>query len=176
MRQRISIRPMGREMSVAAAGADLLASLIARRLSAPTPTGSSAPDALLGLTAEFQRKLADTLAVPWKIATKDDIRFLRTIGELPAAKQSFSEWYTQKVTQAAAKDHRVFKRILSLVSMLEGPASLLAPEVTLPILANALRESVMGCFSILHLQPQQEKPELSEMPTASEAERVPAAK
>jgi 2-polyprenyl-6-methoxyphenol hydroxylase-like FAD-dependent oxidoreductase len=107
----------GQGMTVAVLGAAALGRLLAER--GPGP----------GLGAALRQRVAELLAVPWRMATGEDYRYEGTEGPPRTTALRISHAYGDRVARAAMRDPVVHYRWLRVVNLLDPPRTLLAPRV-----------------------------------------------
>ena len=122
----------GQGMTVAAVSAvDLDHSLRTQRMFS---------DDLIGLAEHFQTKLGETLAMPWQLATGEDMRWEGTEveGFVPPPTPETLEMgaYMDKVFVAANRNPVVLEVFLKVQNMLESPAAFFAPEMMALVMAE----------------------------------------
>eukprot|EP00884_Botryococcus_braunii_P018704 jgi/Botrbrau1/5517/Bobra.0023s0005.1 len=136
----------GQGMTVAIQGADLLAHSIGARLHAGQGPLSAAgrQESLKGLSREFQTKLAATVDFPWKIATGDDIKYLRTTGLLPPERVSVGatimNWYMERAVRSAMEFWRSNLRLVQVMHMMAPTSTLFHPDISLRVLQLVVRD------------------------------------
>jgi len=123
----------GQGMTVAAVSAlDLDQSLRVQR---------SLSDDLTGLAEHFQKSLGATLAMPWQLATGEDMRWPGTEieGYVPPPTPEMLEMgaYMDKVFAAAGRDPGVLEIFLKVQNMVESPAAFFQPDVMALVMANS---------------------------------------
>lgn len=121
----------GQGMTVAAMGVELLEESLRRQTDAPGP----------GFAQRFQRELKKVVADPWLIASGEDLRWgVPATGVKPAPGSALVRRYLDRVLRRGRHDAQVAGAFLSVIGMLAPPASLFAPRILLPVLADTLTQ------------------------------------
>lgn len=92
-------------------------------------------DDLAGLADRFQRALARSNALPWLMATGEDLRFPQTSGPRPGPAARLVQRYLDRVIRASTDTPVVGRSFLRVAHLVAPPAVLFHPRVLLPSLA-----------------------------------------
>lgn len=92
---------------------------------------------LAGLAQRFQRRLAQTSASAWLLATGEDLRYPTTVGARPDLATRLLHRYVNRVIEVAAVHRGVNKAFLDVLNLLSPPTALFRPGVLLPVLMGA---------------------------------------
>lgn len=124
----------GQGMSAAA----LSAQTLGESLSAPEPES--------GFEPAFQRALARVVAVPWQIATGEDLRWpgVRLSGEKAPRGQGLRHAYGNLVLRQAVEDPVVADAFLDMIMNLRSPTVLARPRVLVRVLGSAVTRALGG--------------------------------
>jgi 2-polyprenyl-6-methoxyphenol hydroxylase-like FAD-dependent oxidoreductase len=90
---------------------------------------------LTGLAERFQRALAHSNALPWLMATGEDLRFPQTSGPRPGPAARLLQRYLDRVIRASTDTPVVGRSFLRVAHLVASPATLFRPRVLLPSLA-----------------------------------------
>ncbi|HTO71182.1 MAG TPA: FAD-dependent oxidoreductase [Myxococcota bacterium] len=88
-----------------------------------------------GLSRRFQARLAHVTDAPWLLATGEDFRSERALGERPAFMPLLA-WYTARVHQLTWRDPFTAKRFLEVMHLMRRPTALFHPRVALRALTS----------------------------------------
>ncbi len=113
----------GQGMTVAAMGARLLGKHLARG------GGSNA----------FHRRLARQNAIPWMMATSEDVRSLAEASARPSPITRALQTYLWRVVEASCRDPRVYQYFTRVIHMRSSPALLFHPRIALRVATMARR-------------------------------------
>lgn len=88
-----------------------------------------------GVSAEFQKKLTKVIALPWQMATSEDLRWPipENQGRVGLADRALSAW-VDRVQLASLHDWRVTETFYRVAQMVDGPAALLSPSMVARVL------------------------------------------
>ncbi|GHO96639.1 hypothetical protein KSF_066870 [Reticulibacter mediterranei] len=89
------------------------------------------------LAQMVQKKVASTIAFPWRLATSADARFL---SEENTSKKGFAHWYIEGVIALLPYDAHVLLAFLEVMHLVKGPAALLHPMILLKVLFSRSRK------------------------------------
>ena len=121
----------GQGMTVSALEAKLLDECLKELVARRTPN-------LDALTANFRQRVAGVLALPWQLATSEDLRFPQTPGHR-GWKVRFIHWYMERLHEAAGVSERVAKRFYAVSNLLAPRAGLFSRDVLVDVLRVARR-------------------------------------
>lgn len=91
-------------------------------------------DDLAGLAKRFQRALARSNALPWLMATGEDLRFPQTTGPRPGLAARLVQRYLDRVIRTSTDTPVVGRSFLRVAHLIAPPAELFHPRVLLPSL------------------------------------------
>jgi 2-polyprenyl-6-methoxyphenol hydroxylase-like FAD-dependent oxidoreductase len=94
-----------------------------------------------GTSAAFQKRLADTVATPWLLATSEDFRFPTTEGGKPGPMTRLMHRYIDRVIAVATMDNIVLDTFIGVVHLIRPPSDLFRPEVAARVLRGPRREA-----------------------------------
>jgi 2-polyprenyl-6-methoxyphenol hydroxylase-like FAD-dependent oxidoreductase len=120
----------GQGMTTAALGAEILGNCLDER------RGSNRP----GLARRFQRMLAKANAVPWLLATGEDLRVRGVEGGPLGRSARLAHRYFDRVLALSLRDLAVRRTLLEVFGMLRPPTALFAPAIA----AKVAREALVG--------------------------------
>lgn len=121
----------GQGMTVAAASAKALQRHLAE-------SGIAGLDrAPVAFAQGFQRRLGKVLDVPWLMATSEDASWIPS--QRQGLKDRLVAWYFQGLLTLASRDPDACIRFMRVAQMLDGPAALLHPSLSLRILLGGAR-------------------------------------
>jgi 2-polyprenyl-6-methoxyphenol hydroxylase-like FAD-dependent oxidoreductase len=106
---------------------DCLRELVARR----TPN-------LDALTANFRQRVAGVVALPWQLATTEDLRFPQTPGRRSWTLR-LMHWYLERLHEAAGVSERVARRFYAVSNLLAPRRQLFSREMIADVLRVAKR-------------------------------------
>ncbi len=89
---------------------------------------------LANLWKSFFLRAAKVAAIPWEMATGEDLRFPETVGARRPALR-FLHWYTSKVHIASRHSPEVAERLYEVMHLLKAPATLFKPQILWKLLA-----------------------------------------
>lgn len=118
----------GQGMTVAAMGAMLLGDRL-RHVPAKENLSSQ-------FSLQFQRKLANTIKMPWMMATGEDFRWDMTTGDRPGWATRQMQGYFDRVVQAANTDPKIHGDFLQVAHMIKSPRVLFRPRTLWKALAQ----------------------------------------
>jgi 2-polyprenyl-6-methoxyphenol hydroxylase-like FAD-dependent oxidoreductase len=93
-----------------------------------------ADQGLSTIGSKFQRALAAINAVPWMLATSEDVRYRETEGKTPGWTTRFLHWYVDRVLQLCTDDAAVRRRQLEVFHLLKPPSALFRPGIVWRVL------------------------------------------
>lgn len=117
----------GQGMTVAALGALTLDQCL-------NQTASRGKSDLQGFTPRFHKQLAQMLAVPWLMATSEDLRWSTTVGPTPSWQTRLMHHYLDRVVQVALDRSHVCRTFWEVIHMVKSPNVLFHPQILLPAL------------------------------------------
>ena len=120
----------GQGMTTGALGAEILEGCLRERRGGD----------LGGLARCFQRRLAKANAVPWLLATGEDLRVRGVEGGRLGPSTYLAHRYLDRVLALSLRDHAIRRTLLEVFSMLRPPTALFAPAVA----AKVVREALVG--------------------------------
>ncbi|XXX77591.1 FAD-dependent monooxygenase [Sorangium sp. So ce134] len=123
----------GQGMSVACLGASALGRCLREQ-----PRGD-----VRGLARRFQRELASSTDLPWRLATTQDLLFPEATGERPLWFGAMT-WYTRKLAERSAYDTSVYGRWLLVLHLMRGLSTWFAPSVVLAVLGHCVRNALVA--------------------------------
>jgi 2-polyprenyl-6-methoxyphenol hydroxylase-like FAD-dependent oxidoreductase len=98
-------------------------------------------DNLIGLAERFQKALGETLAMPWQLATGEDLRWQATEIEgyypPPDAQAIEMGAYMGKVFAAANRSTEVLETFIRVQNMIESPAAFFSPDMMTLVMEEA---------------------------------------
>ena len=94
--------------------------------------------ALDGLSARFQRRVAQINKAPWLLATSEDFRSPRFDGPRPGLTSRLMHLYLDRVIAQATHDKRLRRTFLAVLHMIEAPSALFRPNVLAQVLCRPL--------------------------------------
>lgn len=83
---------------------------------------------------KFHRHLARMLAVPWLMATSEDLRWSSTIGPTPNWQTRLMHHYLDRVVQVALERSHICRTFWEVLHMVKSPKVLFHPQILLPAL------------------------------------------
>lgn len=97
-----------------------------------------------GWEREFQRKLAQTVAGAWFIATSEDLRWsgVQLTGAARRPGAALLRRYVDELLQAARTDPQVSRAYMRMLNLLDPPAALLRPGVVARVAGATLRRAL----------------------------------
>ena len=100
----------------------------------------------------FQQELAKTVANAWLVATSEDLRWpgVTLRGARPAPTLALLHRYMDLVLYSAVEDRQITQAYLSVITMINPPRSLAAPQLVVRVFANALKRSLKRIFGREH--------------------------
>lgn len=118
----------GQGMTVASLAARTLGEVLERRKSATGPR-------LEGISAEFQRKLAGVIALPWQMATGEDLRWPipENAGRIGLVSRIMNAW-VDRVQRATLHSGEITEAFYRVAQMLDAPTALMHPSFILKVL------------------------------------------
>jgi 2-polyprenyl-6-methoxyphenol hydroxylase-like FAD-dependent oxidoreductase len=97
------------------------------------------PDgSLMGLTMEFQKRLARLNAGPWMLATSSDFRYRTTVGNRPGLRLKLMHRYVDHVVALGTESDEIRRRWLEVAQMLKPPTALFHPAMLRAVLRRAI--------------------------------------
>ncbi|HEU5088007.1 MAG TPA: hypothetical protein VFT99_11195, partial [Roseiflexaceae bacterium] len=90
-----------------------------------------------GIAPEFFRRMARVLDVPWRMAVGEDFRFPETEGIKPAGTDLLNA-YVAMIHRASQHDTTVCRAFVSVMNLLQPPASLFHPGIVWRVLRASL--------------------------------------
>lgn len=127
----------GQGMTVAAMGALTLAQCLKQQYQ------SQANSDLAGIAQRFQRKLAKVNAIPWMMATGEDLRWSTTEGGQPSRINRLMHWYLDRVRLVTTENPNALKAFMEVLHLVKPPTTLFQ----LDILASVLKRTIKGIVS-----------------------------
>ncbi len=121
----------GQGMTVAAMGAVTLETCIKERLSQPD-------NDLSGLSQQFQKQLAQVVAMPWTMAIGEDFRWPTTQGGKPDWATRLMHRYLDQMGMVAIDRPEVFQTFVEVMHMLKPPTALFQPSIVAEVLKQAV--------------------------------------
>ena len=104
-------------------------------------------ESLTGLAERFQKRVGATLAMPWQLATGEDMRWQRTEieGYVPPPSPEMLEMaaYMDKVFVAASRSTDVLETFIRVQNMIESPAAFFEPETMALVMAESGQAAMM---------------------------------
>lgn len=94
--------------------------------------------ALDGLSARFQRRVAQINKAPWLLATSEDFRSPRFDGPRPGLRSRLMHIYLDRVIAQATHDKRLRRTFLAVLHMIEEPSALYRPSILARVLCRPL--------------------------------------
>ncbi|MFE2285327.1 FAD-dependent oxidoreductase [Streptomyces sp. NPDC059443] len=116
----------GHGMTVAALAAEALAKEI-RTLD---------PERIAAASRRIQRSTTAAAAVPWQIATSEDMRYAVTEGPPPDRATRFLQNYMSRVMVGANTDPVISGRFFGVLSLTDSPNTLLSPATVIRVLSK----------------------------------------
>lgn len=118
----------GQGMTVASLAARTLGEVLERR------KGASGPD-LDGISAEFQTRLSKVIALPWQMATGEDLRWPipENVGRIGLFGRLMNAWM-DRVQRATLHSAAVTEAFYRVAQMLDAPTALVRPSFILQVL------------------------------------------
>jgi 2-polyprenyl-6-methoxyphenol hydroxylase-like FAD-dependent oxidoreductase len=95
--------------------------------------GSGALDSLV-----LQKRIADIVAAPFAMATGADLSWPATQGGEITAPVRFLQWYVDQIWRLIPASADIYRRFQRVNHMLDGPAALFHPAISLRVLGRAL--------------------------------------
>jgi 2-polyprenyl-6-methoxyphenol hydroxylase-like FAD-dependent oxidoreductase len=93
---------------------------------------------MAGFARDFQRRLAKVNAVPWMLATSEDLRY-RTTSDLPVTRGTrMMHWYMDQVMALSTADADVRRSLMDAFNMLQPPRTLFHPRILLRVLGRGV--------------------------------------
>jgi 2-polyprenyl-6-methoxyphenol hydroxylase-like FAD-dependent oxidoreductase len=80
-----------------------------------------------GLATTFQKKIAAAIAMPWQLASGEDLRWVPD--HKPTLPERFMQWYVQQVLQATLSNQAVTEVFYRVQNMMDTPMALFRPDV-----------------------------------------------
>jgi 2-polyprenyl-6-methoxyphenol hydroxylase-like FAD-dependent oxidoreductase len=93
---------------------------------------------LSGLGAQFQKRLAKVAAIPWVMATGEDLRYPATEGKRPGAFTRIVQKYIDHVQLLVPHDTDVARTFFQVTNLLVPPTALFQPAIILKVLRQML--------------------------------------
>jgi len=90
---------------------------------------------LVSKTFQLQKTLANILAVPWLLATCEDLRFPEVRGKRYTG-LSLLQWYVLQLNELTEHDPRVTASLFEVVHLLKHPAALFHPSLFFPAMRH----------------------------------------
>jgi flavin-dependent dehydrogenase len=121
----------GQGMSVAAMAAEVLAETLRTQI--------SAYGTLTGVAEKFQKKLGEVIAMPWQMATGEDLRWPTTTGGeniIPDPAAMLMGNYLGKLMVAANHNPNVLDALLHVQNMIASPELFFRPDIVLQVVAD----------------------------------------
>jgi 2-polyprenyl-6-methoxyphenol hydroxylase-like FAD-dependent oxidoreductase len=94
---------------------------------------------LIGLSKRFQRRLSQAIALPWAIATGEDLRWSTTEGGRPNFITRLFQQYVDQVLLHGIESPHVYKVFLEVMHLLKPPSTLLHPSIGIPVLLQFIK-------------------------------------
>lgn len=114
-------------MTVAALGAQTLDQCLSRMV-------QRQKFSLPGFPSIFHKQLAQMLAVPWLLATSEDLRWSTTVGSTPNLQTRLMHQYLDLVVRASLNRAHVSHTFWEVMHMVKPPKALFHPQILLPAL------------------------------------------
>jgi len=92
----------------------------------------------------FQARLARAVALPWGLATAEDLRFPETAGRRPGLAARAARRWADAVVRASLQDRALRRLFLELQHMLRGPGVLLRPDVVARVARSVASRGAPG--------------------------------
>jgi 2-polyprenyl-6-methoxyphenol hydroxylase-like FAD-dependent oxidoreductase len=134
----------GQGMTTAALGAEILESCLDERRGGDCT----------GLARRFQRRLAKATAVPWLLATGEDLRVRGVEGGPMGRSTRLAHRYFDRVLSLSLRDLTIRRTLLEVFSMLRPPTALFAPVVAAKVAREALASRGDAGQVAAHGQPE----------------------
>ena len=109
---------------------------------------------LADFSRHFQKKLAKVNSAPWMLATSEDFRVRGVTGGTPDRITRFMQRYVDRVIALSTESVVVRDSLLRVFNLLEGPQSLLHPQIVLRVVARVLSQSMRGMTASSIVWPQ----------------------
>lgn len=123
----------GQGMTVAAMGALTLGQCLREQ------HHSQANSDLVGLAQSFQRKLAKVNAIPWMMATGEDLRWSTTEGGQPSVINRLMHWYLDRVRLVTNENPNALKAFMEVLHLLKPPTTLFQPNILASVLKRVVK-------------------------------------
>jgi len=91
-----------------------------------------------GSGRKLQRRLAKAIAIPWLLATVEDLRYPNVPGRRRFG-LSILQWYVGHVLELSSTNPEVLRRFMLVMNLLRGPGVLLVPYVMMMVLWHSIR-------------------------------------
>lgn len=131
----------GQGMTAAALGATILDSLLAKRISSSTRERAEATAINKRFTRQFQRQLAAMLKTPWLMATGEDFRWSKTVGDRPGWISKQLQGYLDCVLQLSKADSAAHCAFIEVAHLTKSPIALFAPGLLWRVLAQRFAQN-----------------------------------
>lgn len=82
-----------------------------------------------GLTRRFQQQLVKMIAIPWLMATGEDLRWSTTVGEQPGRIARLTQRYFDRVLRLMTDAPDVYRKFWAVVHMVEPSTILFQPSI-----------------------------------------------
>ena len=96
------------------------------------------PQNLSGMGAQFQKRLANVAAIPWVMATGEDLRYPATEGKRPGLPTRMVQKYIDHVQLLLPHDTDVARTFFQVTNLLVPPTALFQPSIVLKTLRHML--------------------------------------
>ncbi|MEW6210850.1 MAG: hypothetical protein AB1631_20970 [Acidobacteriota bacterium] len=96
---------------------------------------------LKGFSRVFRKKLAKVNAVPWMLATSEDLRARGCEGECPGRVTLLMQKYVDNVVRLSTHSPKARKPLLEVFNLLKPPSALFHPSIPLQMLAQHFKRT-----------------------------------
>ena len=91
-----------------------------------------------GFTKKFQKRLSETVSLPWILGTSEDMRWPTTIGKRPGMLARLVQNHAQKVLLLGPKSTLATKSFLQMMHMIKPPTVIFHPVILLQLITHSI--------------------------------------